>query len=292
MNLRKRSFLCLGLLGCLLSFGIYSSGYASDCEEILEGRHPLDSQLLEDLANFPDQNMAREAYTYELFRRAGVPPSHIQTQSVEARQGKFHNIFVLKPGRGNRTLIISAHHDVVGTGSKGIIDNAAAIFALRDLYLDLKDVEMRHNFIFAIFALEEIGHPAGSEKYVKGLTEAQLSGIDAMLALECLAMDGNGTWDDAPEHLLQLFHRVARRLKIRLKNWPAPGYYGPYNDSRPFINRGVPAISFFGLSSQRTANQILHSRNDNMSAFSLSQYKENYRFLKEVVMKLDLLGTE
>src|SRR3989338_2737095 len=164
MNFKNPIFGSLWLLGCLLFFGIHSSGHASDCEEILEGRQPLDRQFLEDLASFPDQNISREAYTYELFRRAGVPPSHIQTQSVEARQGKFHNIFVLKPGRGNRTLLISAHHDVLGTGSKGIIDNAAAIFALRDLYLDLKDVEMRHNFIFAIFALEEIGHPAGSEK--------------------------------------------------------------------------------------------------------------------------------
>ena len=258
----------------------YTPLFADTCERFLE------KGLLDDLKDFPDQNSERQKYTYELFQRAGVPPAHLQVQKVSRG---FHNIFIFKPGKGGRTLVISAHHDVLGVGSKGIIDNAAAIMAIRDLYLELKDKETNHNLVFAIFALEEIGHPAGSEKYVASLTPEQLSKIDAMVALECLAVDGNSTWADASKHLLKIFHQAATAIGAPLKELPAPGPYGPYNDSFPFIQHGVSAISLFGLSSQEVADSILHSADDNMSAFNLSQYQENYELLKKIVTALDLL---
>jgi|CXWL01.1.fsa_nt_gi hypothetical protein len=251
---------------------------AAKTQVLPEGKVATDGELNDRLENLPTTNPERAQYMIDLFKLAGAKESDIALQ--DAGRGR-NNIIVVKKGRTDRVIIVGGHYDKVSVG-RGTIDNGTGSTLVANLYQVLHDVDTDATIVFVAFAREEEGL-LGSQAYVRSLTPAQRSKVDAMVNLDTLAVDGTFSWkNNSTRALLDRLNQVSGKgheVKEAYLN-------GGDADSSTFRYAGIPAVTIFGASQDVIFDKI-HSENDSMGAFSLKHYKNAYLLVLAALKSLD-----
>jgi hypothetical protein len=225
-------------------------------EVVRSERSPLAlSRLLEGR-----DNDARQSAVAHYLGARGVP---FATHRFETFEGRGEN-YAVDLGRGDRVLVLAAHHDAV-PGSPGANDNAAAVGILLHLIEHLAPripPSLRVRLLFP--ACEELGY-LGARAYVRDLPP---SGVIGVLSLElCGIGDSVAVWDagDGTPFLRTVGGALDDMGLRRDESWHQVGRIPVFgSDHRAFAAAGVPA---YGLS------VVPFSEADALRAFVLSPVK-------------------
>jgi hypothetical protein len=205
-------------------------------EDVLRG--PLTPLALTRLLEGRD-NAARQAAVARWLETRGVP---FRRHRFATFEGAGEN-YAVDVGRGDRALVLIAHHDAVPK-SPGANDNAAAVAILLTLLARWATREPRTRVRLLFSACEEIGY-LGSRAWVREHGVADVRGV---LSLELPGVgDSLAVWDAAaPTPFLQAVGGTLQALGLR----PDEGQhvvgripvFG--SDHRAFADAGVPAYGF------------------------------------------------
>jgi hypothetical protein len=229
---------------------------------------PSDEALHDSVALSPLTNPERERVLVELFERAGARREDIRLQDVG--RGR-NNIYVVKPGSGDRVIVVGGHHDKVHRGA-GTIDNWTGATMVANLYQAMRDLATDATIVFIGFAREEEGL-LGSKAFLRNMDRVERGRIDAMINLDTLAVDGTFSWkNNSDRSLLGLIRRVAEKTKLSLREMTL---WGGDSDSSSFRRYGIPAMTVLGASNDRIWD-IVHSERDTIAEFSLPHYKNAF----------------
>jgi Peptidase family M28 len=207
-------------------------------DEVLRGPvTPLAlSRLLEGRGN-----AEREAAVAHWLTSRGVP---FTRQRFETFEGRGEN-FCVEAGRGDRALVLIAHHDAV-PGSPGANDNAASVAILLSLLERWATREPASRVRLLFSACEEVGY-LGARAWVRAQGTADVAGV---LSLELPGVgDSVAVWDVAAE--TPFLVRVKRALEgVGLRadeSYHVVGRIPVFgSDHRAFAAAGVAA---YGLTS-------------------------------------------
>jgi hypothetical protein len=209
---------------------------AASVDDVLRGETtPLAlSRLLEGR-----DNDARQAAVARYLTARAIP---FTTHRFETFEGRGEN-FAVEIGRGDRVLVLIAHHDAV-PGSPGANDNAAAVGILLHLITRTFDIapSLRVRLLFP--ACEELGY-LGARAYVRDVSTAPVIGV---LSLElCGIGDSLAVWDAGAETpFLRTVDGALADLGLRRdEGWHRIGRIPVFgSDHRAFAAAGVPAYGF------------------------------------------------
>ncbi len=239
---------------------------------------PTDDQLHDSVALSPLTNPERERVLVELFERAGASRDQIHLQDVG--RGR-NNIYVVKPGKSDRVIVVGGHHDKVHRGA-GTIDNWTGATMVANLYQAMHDLATDATIVFIGFAREEEGL-LGSKAFLRNMDRAERSRIDAMINLDTLAVDGTFSWkNNSDRSLLSLIKSVAVRTGYALQEMVLRG---GDSDSSTFRRYGIPGMTVMGASNE-VIWDIIHSENDTIAEFSLEHYKNAFLLTLETMKEL------
>jgi hypothetical protein len=207
-------------------------------DEVVRGeRSPLAlSRLLEGR-----DNDARQSAVAHYLGAHGIP---FETHRFATSEGRGEN-YTVDLGRGDRVLVLAAHHDAV-PGSPGANDNAASVGVLLHLIDRLVSripPSLRVRLLFP--ACEELGY-LGARAYVR---DRPPSGLVGVLSLElCGIGDSVAIWDAGGETpFLRTVGGALDDMGLRRdESWHQVGRIPVFgSDHRAFAAAGVPA---YGLS--------------------------------------------
>ena len=150
--------------------------------------------------------------------------------------GESQNV-VARPTDGACRIIVGGHYDSVPAGP-GANDNGSGTAVAIELARTLA-ARGGGDVCFALFGAEEIGL-VGSVAYIAALSPEELSGIEAMLNFDMLAV-GTGWPLGGSAALVELAGEVAEELAI--PHTVTPSESGG-SDHGPFIDAGVPSVIF------------------------------------------------
>jgi len=242
---------------------------------------PTDDEMYQEMELSPLTYQEREAAVQELFKQAGAKPEEVLLQDVGRGQ---KNVYVVKKGRTDRVIVVSAHHDKANVGH-GTIDNWSGATMVANVYQAMRDMDTEATYVFISFAREEDGL-IGSSRYLKALPEAQRKKIVADINLDTLAVDGTYSWkNNSTRSLLDLVKKVAAGEKLDLKEQTL---WGGDADSSSFRAYGIAAMTLFGVSPERVFD-IVHSPNDTMAVFSMAHYRNAFLLTVALLKALNLL---
>ncbi|PCI37228.1 MAG: hypothetical protein COB53_07085 [Elusimicrobia bacterium] len=239
---------------------------------------PTDDELHDSVALSPLTNPERERVLVELFERGGAARDQIHLQDVG--RGR-NNIYVVKPGKSDRIIVVGGHHDKVRAGA-GTIDNWTGATMVANLYKAMRDLSTDATIVFIGFAREEEGL-LGSKAFLKNMDRAERGRIDAMINLDTLAVDGTFSWvNNSDRSLLTLIKNVAVRTGLALKEMTL---WGGDSDSSTFRRYGIAGMTVMGASND-VIWDIIHSKNDTIAEFSLEHYKNAFFLTLETMKEL------
>jgi hypothetical protein len=186
-------------------------------------------------------NTAREAALARYLDARGVSFTRHRFATFEGRGENF----AVDVGRGDRVLVLAAHHDAV-PGSPGANDNAASVAILLTLLERLAAAPPPRVRVRLLFpACEELGY-LGARAYVRDTGPAGMVGV---LSLElCGIGDTLAVWDATTETpflgtVRAAFEALGRRADETYHVVGKIPVFG--SDHRAFAAAGVPA---YGLS--------------------------------------------
>lgn len=211
-------------------------------DEVLHGaRTPLAlTKLLEGRSN-----AAREAAVARWLTARSVPFTRERFATFEGRG----ETFCVDVGRGDRALVLIAHHDAV-VGSPGANDNAAAVAVLLSLLerWAVREPSGRVRLLFP--ACEELGY-LGSRVWVRAHGVRDVLGV---LSLELVGVgDSLAVWDAPGETpFLALVRRAFEASGLRAdESYHVVGRIPVFgSDHRAFAGAGAPA---YGLTTVPSA---------------------------------------
>jgi hypothetical protein len=208
-------------------------------EDVIDGE---DSPLALSRLLIGRSNDEREAAVARFLTTRGIDFATHRFGTFEGR-GENH---VVEIGRGDRTVVLIAHHDAV-PASPGANDNAAAVGILLHLIGRLGNTLPRGLRVRLIFsAAEEVGY-LGARAYVR--TES-LAGVVGVLSLElCGVGDSLAVWDvpdgAAPPFLARVTTALERLGLRRDEQYHMVGRIPVFgSDHRAFAAAGIPAYGF------------------------------------------------
>jgi hypothetical protein len=232
------------------------------------------------LRSFSRKDAEREQILKTAFQEVGCRDERLTEQPV--KHAKQPNVICVLPGTIDSEIIVGAHFDHVSEGS-GVVDNWSGAAMLASFYQALAAENRKHTFVFVAFSGEEEGL-LGSEEYAKRLTPAQTAKIQAMISLDSLGMGPTKIWlHHSDHHLADLFYGVAKTMSISLGVVNADEVGD--DDSSSFSKRKVPTIMIHSVTQENFP--ILHSRRDDISAISMSDYFDSYRLVSTYLAYLD-----
>lgn len=169
---------------------------------------------------------------------AGPTTVRLQTR-METRVSNSHNVVATPPG-GGCSIVAGGHYDSVPAGP-GANDNASGTAVVLEIARTRAAIGSLDAVCYVLFGSEEIGL-IGSAHYVQSLTPDQVSGLEAMLNFDMLAVGNEWPLVGSPE-ITDLAAANADRLGIPYTIEPAlPENVG--SDHVNFIGAGVPSIIF------------------------------------------------
>ena len=209
---------------------------AAPLDEVLRG--PITPLALTRLLEGRD-NAARQAAVARWLEARGVPFRRHGFATFESAGENF----VVELGRGDRALVLIAHHDAV-PGSPGANDNAAAVAILLSLLARWSTREPRARLRLLFSACEELGY-LGSRVWVRDHGVADVRGV---LSLELPGIgDSLAVWDAVETTaFLGSLRGVLEDLGLRAdEGYHVVGRIPVFgSDHRAFAAAGVPAYGF------------------------------------------------
>jgi Zn-dependent M28 family amino/carboxypeptidase len=173
-------------------------------------------------------------------------PGNYETQNVIAET---------RTGDPNKTIVVGAHLDSVGTGP-GINDNGSGSAALLEMARHINKMKLRNKVRFVWFSAEESGL-LGSEAYVASLPQTERDKIGAMLNFDMIASPNfvrfvyDGDLSDSPEpecgapdgsaEIEELFNDYFDSQGLAYE----PTEFSGRSDYGPFLCAGIPAGGLF-----------------------------------------------
>ena len=234
-------------------------------------------EIAAEFASVPCDNADRQAATRALLARMGAPEADISVQ----RHGEVENVVVVRPGKGNETLVVGAHYDKVANGC-GAIDNWTGIVALGHLYRTLRQFAPEKTLVFVGFGREEQGL-VGSRAMTEAIPAEQLPRYCAMVNLDSLGLAAPQVADNmSSRKLLDATAALALELQVPFGH---ARISGANSDSTPFVKRGIPAITLHGLDSNGL--RVLHSPRDQPSRVNATSVYLGYRLALALLARLD-----
>lgn len=223
-------------------------------------------------------NSERKEILMQQFTAAGC--TEVFEQPVKgSRQG---NVICTLPGTGEKAILIGAHFDSIN--SLGIIDNWSGASMLPSLYQALAGRERNHTFVFVGFTDEEMGF-RGSETYVKQMSKAQRSNLQAMVNIDCVGMADTKVWvQRADKLLLDVLSRVASSLELPLQGVNVNDVGD--TDSISFASRGIRVIDIHSITQRNY--ELLHLGRDTPDMIEIDDYYDTYKLLSVYLGFLDI----
>lgn len=198
------------------------------------------------------------------------------------------NLIACAAPRPDRWLVIlGAHYDSLGRArSPGANDNASGVAVLLEVArtVDVRSLPFELRLVF--FGAEEVTpdapehHHVGSEFYVNACSEAERSGIAAMLSVDmvgaggtlCASRLGFGS-DRARQALLAAGDRLGLRLNTDTGR--------PWSDHVPFERSGVPAVWL-----TRFGDTHWHTPNDRAVYVTEAALNETAKLVRRFLLEL------
>ena len=196
---------------------------------------PFDGRLSET-PGIPVVSIAREDGESLLDLMASETLTATVEVEINIVDGESQNV-VARPADGACRIVVGGHYDSVPAGP-GANDNGSGTAVVGELARTLA-ANGGGDVCFALFGAEEIGL-VGSLAYIAALSSDELSGIEAMLNFDMLAV--GTSWPlVGSTALVDLAGEVAEELAIPYDVSPSEP---SGSDHAPFIEAGVPAMIF------------------------------------------------
>lgn len=123
-------------------------------------------------------------YIEDTLKELGYTP--VRQEFVTENGLAAANIYIDRPGKSSRMILVGAHFDSVSDGS-GVDDNGSGVAVLLEIARRLKDRETPYSIRFIYFDAEETGLE-GSEHYAAGIPHEDIQNTVAMINLDSLAV--------------------------------------------------------------------------------------------------------
>lgn len=239
----------------------------------------------------------------DMFQAAGLKPGNLKEQSyfqewTQAVEGlgeevKLKNVIGYLPGSNPKyqgeSVVITAHYDHLGDGwpnareefkghiHHGADDNASGVAVMTALArMAAKNWRPERSIVFIAFTAEESGL-IGSRYYAE---HPMPFSLDKMLGV--INLDTVGRLGDSPitvfgtgsaSEWVHIFRGVGFVTGIDIQS--VPNDLGT-SDQKSFLDKGVPAVQFFG-----SLHQDFHSPRDTVDKLDLSGMVKMFMVLKE-----------
>lgn len=196
---------------------------------------PFVGRLDEDVS-IPVVSMPREDGLYIASFLSGDPVRAALSVDRATSEGQSHNVIAEPPG-GECRIVVGGHYDSVANGP-GANDNGSGTAVSIEIARVLAADGVFDDVCFVLFGAEEIGL-VGSYYYVSNLTEAERSGISAMLNFDMLAV-GDGWPLGGVGDIVETMADQAQDLGLDYRLSSLPANVG--SDHASFIDFGIPAV--------------------------------------------------
>jgi Zn-dependent M28 family amino/carboxypeptidase len=207
-------------------------------------------EIAAEFAAVPCKNSERVGAVKALFEKMHAPAVTVETFK------NFENVVVKIAGKTQETIVIGAHYDLVEPGC-GAVDNWTGVVAVAHLYRTIRQFAVDKTVLFVAFGKEEQGL-LGSSAMAKAIEKNQLKQYCAVINIDSFGMATPfALAGSSSSKLMKLTESTAEEMKM-----PFAKVYieNADSDSTPFKNRGIPAVTLSGLSSQWQS--VLHSKYD------------------------------
>ena len=231
-----------------------------------------------NLSLAPCRNDDRLEAVKKLFLSVGATETDMTIDKFKDGQ----NLLVTKKGKTDNIIVISAHYDKVKDGC-GAIDNWTGIVVIANLYRVLKNVDTDKTLVFVAFDKEELGL-VGSEAMAKAIPKEKRSAYCSNINIDSFGFGYPQSLDNASSSkMTDMAKSLAKELNMPFAHASLSGTADA--DSSSFQSRGIPAITFHGLSSEW--QKYLHSSKDTLENVNVSSVFIGYRFVVRFVAKVD-----
>jgi Zn-dependent M28 family amino/carboxypeptidase len=211
--------------------------------------------IKDDLARVVCKDKDRGEAVKQLFVSKGAKPDDVVTVDYK----KVQNIAVTKKGKSDETIIVGAHYDKVSEGC-GAIDNWTGIVILANLYSVFSTIDAEKTLIFVAFGREEEGL-VGSREMAKSIPKEGRPKYCSMLNMDSFGLQYPQVLSNTSNSkMTDLAKELAAEVKMPFAQASLAGAADA--DSSSFLDVGIPAITFHGLSNRWP--EILHSPNDKL----------------------------
>lgn len=236
-----------------------------------------EKDLIAGFENVPCANDERLTAVKNLFLKAGASSAELSVKTFETGE----NLVVVKKGRTSETIVVGAHFDKTEKGC-GAIDNWTGVVIIANLYGSLRGSETEKTYMFVAFGEEEKGL-AGSRSFVDEIPAAEKKNYCAMVNFDSFGFASPQALGNASDpKLVEIGAAVARDSGFELSSPELPKTGA---DSVPFNQKGIPAITFHGLSDDW--QRYLHTDRDETNIIKSRSVYLGYRFALSFLAKLD-----
>lgn len=237
-----------------------------------------EQSIKDDLARVVCKDKERGESVKQLFISKGAKPDDIVISGTK----KVENIVVTKQGKTSEIVVIGAHYDKVPEGC-GAIDNWTGIVVLANIYAAFSAVETEKTLVFAAFGREEEGL-IGSREMVKGIAKENRPQYCSMVNLDSFGLQFPQVLSNTSNTKMTKFAKeLAEEVKMPFSQASLAGTADA--DSSPFLDAGIPAITFHGLSSKWA--EIIHSPSDKLEKVNARLVYVAFQFAALYVNRID-----
>ncbi|HYJ90945.1 MAG TPA: M20/M25/M40 family metallo-hydrolase [Pyrinomonadaceae bacterium] len=240
-----------------------------------------EAELTEQLKLAPCKNTDRFDAAQKLFRQAGATDGDMTVDKMN----KIQNLVVTKKGKSLETIIVGAHYDKVDSGC-GAIDNWTGLVIIANLYRTMKDVQTEKTYLFVAFDKEEEGL-IGSNAMAKNIPKETRPNYCAMVNFDSFGFGYPQVLDNtSTPSMIEIAEKLAKEINMQFYHASLSGTADA--DSSSFKDKGIPAVTFHGLSNDW--QRYLHSSNDKFENLKISSVFVGYQFAIRYLVKLDAMG--
>jgi len=197
---------------------------------------------------------------------------------------KFQNVedlIVTKKGSSDDTVIIGAHYDKVSAGC-GAIDNWTGVVIVANLYKYASQFQSTKTLKFVAFGREEEGL-IGAAALARSIPKEERPKVCAMVNFDSFGFGYPQVMTNTSDaEMTKLAKTLAGEIKMPFGQAAIDNADA---DSSAFKDKGIPAITFHGLSDKW--QQYLHSSNDKIENVNFNSVLVGFSFARLYLAKID-----
>lgn len=223
------------------------------------------------------ENSERFSAVQRLLTNLGVEDSDVEIEKFE----NVTNIVLTVKGKTDETVVVGAHFDKTTLGC-GAIDNWTGIVLVANLYKEFVARKNNKTYKFVAFGKEEKGL-IGSKAMAGEIPDSEISNYCGMVNFDSFGFTDVWTLRSISDRkMIQLAEEVALDQGFTLES---KSFAGASSDSKSFRNKGIPAITFSGLSDDW--RDFLHQDKDQLEHIDFKKVWENFTFSYEYLSVID-----